>query len=169
MEYKDENMTITIIAAMTKSRVIGKNNQLPWHIAEDLQNFKKLTAGNTVIMGRKTYESIGRPLPNRNNIVISTMMPARDGVTICKTVPEAIEKAKTFQKDIFIVGGATIYEQTLPFADRLVISYIKKDYEGDTYFPNFNEDDWNIKKREDRNEFELILYKRKQKQVSNEL
>ena len=154
-------MTIAIIAAMTKAHIIGKNNQLPWHIAEDLQNFKKLTAGNTVIMGRKTYESIGRPLPNRNNIVVSTMMPATDGVTICKTVPEAIEKAKAFQKDIFIIGGATIYEQTLPLADRVVISYIKKDYDGDTYFPNFSENGWNIEKREDHDEFELVVYTRK--------
>lgn len=154
-------MTIIIIAAMTKSRVIGKNNQLPWHIAEDLQNFKKLTSGNTIIMGRKTYESIGRPLPNRNNIIVSTMMPATQGVDVCKTVPEALEKAKTYGKDIFIIGGATIYEQTLPFIDKMFISYVKNDCEGDAYFPEFSESDWNVEKKEEHEEFELVIYKKR--------
>ncbi len=152
---------INIIAAMTKSRVIGKNNKLPWHIPEDLQNFKRITSGNTIIMGRKTYESIGRPLPNRNNIVISRDMPPTQGLEVCRSVQEALEKAKNYGKDIYIVGGSSIYEQTIPIADKMYLSYIKKDYDGDAFFPEFNEADWEIEKREQHEEFELVVYKRK--------
>jgi len=152
---------IIIIVGMTKSGLIGKDNALPWRIPEDLQNFKRLTSGNTIVMGRKTYESIGKPLPNRNNIVISRTMPVQDGITVCRTINEGLEKAKEFGKDIFIIGGATIYEQTLSIADKMYISYIKNDYHGDTYFPKFNKEDWVMESRKDYPEFEFIVYRRK--------
>ena len=152
---------IAIIAAMTKQRVIGKDNQLPWHISEDLQNFKRLTVGNTVIMGRKTFASIGKPLPHRKNIVISGSLKAIAGVEVCASVQAGIEKAKSYGKDIFIIGGARIYEQTIPLADRMYISYVKKEYEGDTFFPKFDEREWVIERREDQAEFELVVYQRK--------
>ena len=152
---------IAIIAAMTTKRVIGKNGKLPWKIPEEMQNFKRLTTGNTVIMGRKTFESIGRPLPNRNNLVVSSTLLPQEGIIVHKTIIESLQKAKLFQKGIFIIGGATIYQEMLPFADKMYLSYIKKDYDGDAYFPEFNEDNWTIEKRENHDEFELVIYTRK--------
>ncbi len=152
---------INIIVAMAPNRVIGKNNKLPWHIPDDLKNFKRLTTGNTVIMGRKTYESIGRPLPNRKNIVISTSMPTTDVVTVCKSLQEGIMEAKLFGKDVFIIGGASLYEQIIPLADKMFISYVKRDYDGDVYFPEFDENEWEIEQKEDHPDFELVIYVRK--------
>lgn len=150
-------METIIIAAMTKDHVIGKDNNLPWHIPEDLKSFKNLTKGNTIIMGRKTYDSIGRPLPDRQNIVISRSADIQ-GVDVCKSTEDAMEKAREYGKDIFIIGGASIYEQMLPVADKMYLSIVKKEYEGDAYFPRFDESLWKIESKEDRGEFELVTY-----------
>jgi dihydrofolate reductase len=152
---------INIIVAMDKNRVIGKDNKLPWHISDDLKNFKKLTTGNTVIMGRRTFESIGKPLPNRYNIVISTSLSPTNGVDICKSFDEAIMKAKSYGKDIFIIGGATVYEQGIQYADKMYISYVKKEYEGDAFFPEFDEKEWHAESKQEFPEFELVTYVRK--------
>lgn len=151
---------ISIIAAMTKNRVIGRNNRLPWHLSDDLKNFKKLTVGNTVIMGRKTFESIGKPLPDRNNIVISSSMPPAENIIVAKTIEEALQKAESFNREIFIIGGASVYVQSLPFADRLYLSFIKKDYDGDAYFPEFNMKEWKIENKKDFPDFELVIFAR---------
>ncbi len=153
---------INLIVAMTKDRVIGKDNQMPWHISEDLKNFKRLTTGNTVIMGRNTYFSLGKPLPNRNNIVISHEKMDAEGVDVCYSIDEALEKARSYNTEIFIIGGAMIYKTMLAYAERLYISYVKKDYDGDTYFPEFNEDDWVVESRQDFEEFEFVVYIKKQ-------
>ncbi len=157
---------INIIVGMTKEKVIGKNNTLPWHIPEDLQNFKKLTDNTTVIMGRKTYQSLPpkfRPLPNRHNVVVSRTLTNIEeiGVDICPSIESALEKAKSYGKKIFFIGGTTIYRQALPFTERMYISYVKKNYEGDTYFPEFDQKDWNIESRQDFEKFELVVYRRK--------
>ncbi len=152
---------ICIIAAMDKNRVIGKDNKLPWRISDDLKNFKKLTTGNTVIMGRKTFESIGKPLPNRNNIVISTSMPQTAGIDVCNSFEESIIKAKSYGKDIFIIGGAAVYEQAIPFADKMYISYVKGEYKGDVFFPEFDEKAWHVENKEEHAEFDLLVYVRK--------
>ena len=152
---------INIIAAMDPNRVIGKDNKLPWHISEDLKNFKRLTDGNAVIMGRKTYESIGKPLPNRKNIVISTSMPTTNGITVCKSLQEGLMEAKLFGKDIFIIGGASLYEQAIPMTDKMFISYVKRKYAGDVFFPEFDENEWEIEQKEDHPDFELVIYVRK--------
>jgi len=152
---------ISIIAAMAKNRVIGKDNKLPWSIPDDLKNFKKLTTGNTIIMGRKTFESIGKPLPNRNNIVVSSTMQPLNGVQVCKNIQEALEKAKSIGKEIFIIGGAQIYEQTIPIADKMFISHVKKEHEGDAHFPNFEINEWQAEQKNDYPEFELVVYTRK--------
>lgn len=157
---------VTVIAAMTNERVIGKDNSLPWRIPEDMQNFKKLTSGKTVIMGRKTFESIPekfRPLPNRHNVVISSNMPSQEGVDICASIPEALEKAKSYGKEVFIIGGASLYEQTLPLADRMHLSLVKNNYEGDSYFPKFNKDEWVVESKKDFQDFELVTYVKKHK------
>ena len=151
-----------IIAAMTKERVIGRDNKLPWNIPEDLINFKRLTLNNTVIMGRKTYESIPkkfRPLPKRHNIILSRSMNAI-GIDVARSFEEALRIADSYGNDIFFIGGPEIYRQALSFADTMFISYIKKNYEGDTYFPKFDQKNWRIEERHDFADFELIVYKK---------
>ena len=121
---------ISIIVGMTKTGVIGKDNKLPWHIPDDLQNFKLLTEGKVVIMGRKTFESLPkkfRPLPNRHNLIISRSQDQIEGAEVCTSIEQALEKGKSFQKDIFVIGGAAIFTQALPFVDTMFISYIKKE------------------------------------------
>ena len=130
---------IKIIAAMSKNRVIGDSNSLIWSLPNDLKRFKQLTTGQTVIMGRKTYESIGRPLPNRRNIIIT-----RDenyeaiGCEIVNSLEEALLLSG---EDCFIIGGGEIYKQSLPIADKVYLTLIQEDFQGDTSFPELG-DDW---------------------------
>ena len=156
-------MAIILIAAMTKGKhVIGKNNKLPWSIPEELEKFRGFTKGNTVIMGRRTFESVGsKPLPNRNNIVVSASLQPQKSVEVARTIKEAIEKAKSYVKDIYIIGGAKIYEQSFQYADKMYISYIKEEYDGDTFFPEFSEADWEIERKEDYKDFEFVVYRRR--------
>ncbi len=152
---------IYIITAMTSKGVIGKGNNLPWNIPDELKNFKSLTTGHTVIMGLKTYQSIGRPLPNRHNIVLSHENITISGVEICTSAQEALNKAYSHGTDIFIIGGAYTYEQFLPIADRLYISYIKHDYDGDVFFPAFDASSWESIEVIEHPEFTRVLYTRK--------
>ena len=154
-----------LIAAMTKDRIIGKNNAMPWHIKAESARFFQTTAGQTLVMGRKTFESIGggTPLPRRKTIVVSRSMAPREDIDVCRSLEEAIEKARTYGKKTFIAGGSEIYRQALPLANALYLSYIKEDYDGDSYFPDFNESDWDIIKTEDHPEFTFVAYKRKNK------
>lgn len=152
---------ISIIVAMTKKRVIGKNHKLPWHIGDDLKNFKKLTKGSVVIMGRKTFESIGKPLPERINIVLSSSLKCVEGIIVCKTISEALQTAQSFNSEVFIIGGGSVYAEAVPLAEKLYVSYIKGDYDGDTFFPEFDEQQWSVQERIDYPEFELVVYARK--------
>lgn len=132
-------MIISMIAAMAKDRIIGKDNQMPWHLPADFAWFKRCTMGKPVVMGRKTYESIGRPLPGRQNIVIS-----RDagleiyGVTTVISIEEALKAAGDVE-EIMIIGGGTIYQACLPEANKLYVTYIDADIEGDTQFPQWDD------------------------------
>jgi len=151
---------IAIIAAMNKDRVIGVDNKLPWNIPEDLKQFRERTSGNTVVMGRKTFDSIGKPLPNRNNVVISRTSPDIYGASVCRDIEEGLKKAQSYGKDVYIIGGATIYKQMMRFADTMFISYVNKKAAGDTYFPEIDESEWKIEKREKFQDFELVKYVR---------
>ena len=148
---------------MTKNRkVIGKDNSIPWDIPEEMKLFRSFTKDSTVIMGRKTFESIGsKPLPKRNNIIVSKSLPQHQGVDVCRDIPESIEKAKTYNKEIFILGGATIYEQSFQYANKMYLSFIKKEYDGTTVFPKWNKDEWEIVKQEDHEEFEFVMFNKK--------
>lgn len=126
---------VTILVAHSSNRVIGINNTLPWHLPEDLKRFKKLTTGKTVVMGRKTFESIGRPLPNRTNVVLSCSSLAIDGCMVYNS-PEAI--LQDFD-DFIVIGGESIYKLFLPHTDIIEATIIDKEFEGDTYFPEANE------------------------------
>ncbi len=154
---------ITIIAAMDRNRVIGISNRLPWSIPEDLKNFRNLTSGKAVIMGRKTFESIGRPLPNRTNIVVSRTLEPREGVVVARNLEEAIALGREKSDEVCIIGGQSIYEQALPIADRMCLSFVKKEYQGDAFFPSFSDEDWELVKKEDRGDFEYREYVRKRR------
>jgi len=140
-------MIISLIAALTKNRVIGKNNDLPWHLPDDMKYFMQTTKAHHVIMGRKNYESIPekfRPLPNRTNIVVTRQKDFyAPACTIVNTLGEGITLAKTAgEKELFIIGGSEIYALGMPYADQLYLTEIDATLGGDTYFPSFNKNDW---------------------------
>lgn len=134
-------MILSIIVAMANNRIIGLNNQMPWHLPADLAWFKKNTLNKPIIMGRKTFESIGRPLPGRHNIIISRNPQSSDNplVTWVTSLTEAIDLAKN-SEEVFIIGGGNIYQQALPYVDRLYLTHIKADLAGDTWFPDYTQD-----------------------------
>ena len=137
---------IKIIAAMSKNRVIGNSNSLIWSLPTDLKRFKQLTTGHTVIMGRKTYESIGKPLPNRRNIIITRDENYQvSGCEIANSLEEALLLCR---EDAFIIGGGEIYKQSLPIADKIYLTLIHEDFQGDTSFPEIG-DEWVKVSRED--------------------
>ena len=139
---------ISIIAAMDENRLIGSNNDLPWHLPADLQRVKQLTTGHAIILGRKNYESIGRPLPNRKNIVI-TNNPDYEapGCVVVNSIDAAVAEAA--DDDIYIFGGARIYEQMFDLAERMYLTLIHSTFEGDTWFPEYNTEDWEVIERQD--------------------
>lgn len=137
-------MKISVIAAMSQNRVIGRDGSLPWHLPTDLARFKSITTGHTVIMGRKTFESVGKPLPNRRTIIITRNNDYRcAGVFIAHSLDEALDHA-AHEDEIFILGGEAVYRIALPRADRLYLTIIHATIEGDTYFPNLDFDDWKL-------------------------
>lgn len=157
---------VSLIVGMTKDRVIGNKGTLPWHIPDDLKNFKGITEGNVVIMGRKTWDSLPtkfKPLPNRINLVVSSSLENRSGIIVCRSLEEALQKARGFKKEICIIGGATIYQQALPLVQKMYISIIKKEVAGDTFFPNFNKEEWKVAEEKEFPEFMFAIYERKQR------
>jgi dihydrofolate reductase len=159
---------IAIVVAMARNNAIGKDNQLLWHIAEDMKFFKSLTQGGTVVMGRKTYESIGRPLPNRRNLVVSrTVDQLGDRVEVFHSLEEALGAASTDEK-VFIIGGGEIYRQSLALADTLYITLVDHAYEADTFFPPIGADEWEVEERVDyqrgasfEHPFSFITYRKR--------
>lgn len=137
---------ISIIVATSKNRVIGNNNSLIWKLPSDLKRFKQITTDNTIVMGRKTYESIGKPLPNRRNIIIT-----RDTnylVDNCEIVNSLEEALMLCNNDCFIIGGGEIYKQSIDIADKIYLTLVQEDFEGDTYFPEIGKE-WTKVFRED--------------------
>lgn len=138
-------MTISIIVALAENNVIGKDNSLIWHISEDLKRFKKLTSGSTIIMGRKTYESLPfKPLPNRKNIVISTQKELSfKGAIVVNTYEDALKECNE-DNELFICGGASVYKYFIDIADKMYITKVFKYFEGDTFFPKIDFKKWKI-------------------------
>ncbi len=133
---------LTIIAAIANNNVLGKDNQLIWHLPADLKRFKQITSGHCVIMGRKTFESLGKPLPNRTNIVITRNPHFKaEGCVIVHSLKDAIRLSKTDDKP-FILGGANIYSQAILLADILDITFVHHDFEGDVFFPKIDPRVW---------------------------
>ncbi|MEO5703189.1 MAG: type 3 dihydrofolate reductase [Gammaproteobacteria bacterium] len=135
-------MTISLIVAMSRNRVIGKGNALPWHLPADLKYFKRITLGKPIIMGRKTFESIGRPLPGRANIIITHERDYQaTGCTVVHSIDDALTAAQG-NEEIMVIGGAKLFEQILPRADRIYLTEIAEDFVGDVFFPALNQNDW---------------------------
>ncbi|SIT14548.1 dihydrofolate reductase [Chryseobacterium ureilyticum] len=133
----------TIVVAMGEKNEIGFENQLLWHLPKDLKHFKDLTSGHPIIMGRKTYESIGKPLPNRTNIVVSRKKDwFEEGILIVGSLKEALKFAKKIDEEVFVIGGGNIYEQTMDLVDKLEVTLVKADLEADTFFPKIDEKIW---------------------------
>jgi len=149
---------VSLIAAVSDNGIIGVDNKMPWYIPDDLKRFKRLTTDNVVIMGRKTYESIGQPLPNRLNIVISRNKDlVIEGCLVVDSITKAIKKAGN-DKDIFIIGGGEIYKRAIDFADRIHLTKIHIEVEGDTTFPTIDAINW-VEKENIKNEgFSYITY-----------
>ncbi|MCK4704524.1 MAG: type 3 dihydrofolate reductase [Gammaproteobacteria bacterium] len=137
-------MILSLIAAMDKNRLIGKDNNLPWHLPADLMHFKTVTMDKPILMGRKTYDSIGRPLPGRTNIVLTRSADVQiKGVIVVNSLDEAISAVADVE-ELMVIGGSSIYELLLPKAQRLYLSFVDGDFEGDAWFPKFDESEWEI-------------------------
>jgi dihydrofolate reductase len=155
---------ITLIAGIAQNNCIGNNGALPWHIPEDLKHFKELTTNKTVVMGRKTWESLPekfRPLPNRKNVVITrqTDYAAPEGVLTFSSTTDAFAQLAT--EDIFIIGGAELYKQTIDQADALEITHIDQTVEGDAFFPQINAETWREVSREDHDGYSFVRYEKR--------
>ena len=160
-------MKLAIIVAMDENNLIGKDNNLPWRLSADLVYFKHVTMGKPIIMGRATYESIGRPLPGRKNIVISAQPGYHaEGCTVCSTIEQALESCADAD-EVMVMGGASLYKQLLADADTLYLTLVHAQLKGDTWFPLWDKSQWQqISKQEhpadDKNEYphSFIVYKR---------
>ncbi|TJY44197.1 dihydrofolate reductase [Cohnella pontilimi] len=139
-------MTVTLIAAADKNGVIGVNNSLPWRLPADMAFFKAQTLHKPVLMGRKTFESMGKPLKDRTNVILSrSMNEAPEGCLVVRSVEEALERFGSEQ--LMVIGGEEVFRQTLPFADRIVLTEIEHEYKGDTFFPPFDRSAWKLVSR----------------------
>ena len=140
-------MSIKLICAISKNNVIGNENKLPWNISEDLKRFKELTSNNWIVMGRKTFDSIGRPLPNRKNIVLSKNKSLKiDSVEVFNSPKDVIDfyKNNSEQKDLYVIGGTYIYELFFEYCEYLYITYVDKEYLGDAFFPKVDWNKWKL-------------------------
>jgi len=161
----DQMPPLAIIVAMTSDRIIGSGEGLPWHLPEELQLFKRLTSGGTVIMGRKTHADIGRPLSGRPNIVLSRSLDSIPGVQVCGSFMAGLSTAMKLRRPIFVIGGVELYRKALLIAAELHISWIKGRYPGDVLFPELNLDDWVCCKEEEFPSFYYRQYCRRNKPV----
>ncbi len=147
------------IAAMSLNRVIGAGNKIPWHLPEDFKWFKATTTGHVLVMGRKTFESIGKPLPNRETIVLSRSSFSHPGVKTIRSLDDL--PSTTGDKQIFIAGGAQIYEQALPICSDVYLTLVKREVQGDTFFPRFEDQFEPAEEIRDTPEFTILHYRRR--------
>ncbi|MFW6298044.1 MAG: dihydrofolate reductase [Bacillota bacterium] len=157
-------MSLSIMVAMDKNRLIGKDNALPWHFKEDLKYFKRVTSGHTVLMGRKTFESIraslGGPLPGRKNLVLSRSLDTLDGAEVIHDATAYFKKAAQKDEEIFVIGGAEVFKAALPYANKLYITSIDAAYEGDTYFPDVDLSAYEKTQEETKGPLTFTVYER---------
>jgi dihydrofolate reductase len=150
-----------IVGAMTRERVIGRGDGMPWDVPEEYEHFQRLVAGETIVIGRRSYEIFGESLTSAHTVVVSRSATRLDDAVVVPTIDDALREAATFGRTVFSAGGASIYEQTIPRADAMYLSYIKGDFSGDAYFPDFDERVWTVERREDFPRFEFVVYQRR--------
>ena len=158
-------MSFSIIAAVSRNNVIGKDNKLPWDIPEDSEYFYNFVCDKTVFMGQKTYESIGHPIDALENIVLSFDHSLKiPGCLVLHSIEEVLERYRGEDREIMIIGGESIYREFLPYVDKMYLTFIDADFEGDTHFPNWNKDDWvEISRRDSKNDlcsYSFVILKR---------
>jgi dihydrofolate reductase len=149
-----------VIGAMASNRVIGSGDGMPWDVSEEYAHFLRLIEGQTIIIGRRSYEIFGDSLTSAHNVVVSRSAGDIGGAIVVQTIEDALRVANSFGEPFFSAGGASIYAQTIPLADMMYLSYIKGQYTGDAYFPEFSEQEWAVEKREDHPRFEFVVYRR---------
>ena len=157
-------MGITVVAAVATNGVIGVDGGLPWHLPDDLRRFKELTLGHVLVMGRKTYESIGHPLPGRTTVVVTRNAgwdPGASDVLVAQSVPEALAAASALADEVFVVGGAQVYAGALPVADRLELTHVAAAPAGDTRFPAIDWQEWRELRREQGDGAAYVTYERR--------
>jgi dihydrofolate reductase len=152
---------IILVAAMTRDRVIGDGNKIPWNIPAEIEHFRGIVRGKTIVMGRITFDSMPHPYQNCHEIVVTTSQMRTEYADVCPTIEIAIKQAQSYGPDVYIIGGQTIFEQTIGMADMMCLSFIKSSYDGDRFFPKFDPAQWTVKSREDFPEFEYAVYARK--------
>lgn len=156
---------LSIIVAFDKNQLIGNDNKMPWHYPEDLQYFKEVTSGRKVVMGSNTFHSImgylNKPLPNRESIVLTRKNHIHDEVKVFNSIDELLKQ--NYEEEVFIIGGKTIYEQILPYVDRLYITHINNEFEGNVYFPVINWNKWEKVKEDNKGELSFCVYERIEK------
>ncbi|KAB1196055.1 MULTISPECIES: dihydrofolate reductase [Haloferax] len=170
----EDSIQFVLVAAVAENGVIGRDGDMPWHLPEDLKHFKETTMGHPVVMGRKTYESIARqldgPLPGRQSVVLTSRdLDLPDGAQTAASIAEAVDASVTVANEmgvetVYVVGGATVYEQFLDRASKLVLTELDDTYEGDTRFPDWDRDEWVETDRDTRDGFSFVEYERREAQ-----
>jgi dihydrofolate reductase len=150
-----------IIGAMSTDQVIGSGSGMPWDVPEEYARFLQFIDGQTVIIGRRSYEIFGAGLTSAHTLVVSRSAGSLTGAVAVASVEDALRMAETFNKTVFSAGGASLYAQTVPLADTMYLSYIKGTFSGDAYFPAFSDLEWEVERREDHSRFEFVVYQRK--------
>ena len=160
---------LSIVVAKAKNNIIGKNNELIWHLPEDLKHFRELTTGHTIIMGRKTYESLGKPLPNRKHIIFSQNPDLKINEETVQVVHSLLEIQDLIEgeEEAFVIGGAMIYNFLMPYVKKMYVTEIKKDFEGDAFFPIIDTEVWRetsritgIKNEENNLDYDFVIYEK---------
>lgn len=152
---------VVLVAAVARNGVIGLRGEIPWRIPEDLAHFRTTTMGHTLVMGRRTYESIGRPLPGRSTIVLTRSTTwAADGVLVASSMNQALAFGQEFPGDVMVVGGATVYAEAMPIADEQILTEVQESPLGDTFYPEFSRLDWVESRREGHPGFEWVWWRR---------
>jgi dihydrofolate reductase len=151
---------VIIIAAIGSNQIIGTGDGLPWHIPAEYDQFLGYVRGQTVLMGRRSYEIFKNDMVPKRIVVVSRTLKA-DQVSVFSSLPEALKYSQTFPEDVFICGGQAIYEESIQFADYMYLSFIKGEHQGNVYFPGFEEAEWLVEKQEEHDEFTFVIYRRK--------
>lgn len=160
-------MSVTLVAAVARNGVIGAGADIPWHLPGEQRRFKELTIGHVLVMGRLTYDSIGRPLPGRTTVVVTRQLDwqpsdgPHDSVHVAPSVLAALKLARELDEQVFVVGGGQVYAEALPHADRMVVTWVDAEPDGDVFYPEFDPDDWTSRPMEAHDDWSMVEYARK--------